>query len=209
MERLHTEARREQIIEVAFRLLGDEGIKGLSLARLARRVGIVPSAIYRHFRNKEELVDAILELFEKKVLANVQAARTEGKDPLEQLRRLLMRHVELIRENQAVPRIIFSEEVHHRSLGRKSKVLGIIRRFLKEVEEIVSEGQRRGVIRRELDPSSVALVFLGLFQPAAVIWHLSQGQFDVTRHARKAWEMFRESVRDNKDRNVNESSLGG
>jgi hypothetical protein len=36
----------------------------------------------------------------------------------------------------------------------------------------------------------VAVVFMGLFQPAAVLWHLSDGVFDVDEHLRKAWEVF-------------------
>lgn len=193
-QRLGTQIRREQIAEAALRLVGDQGLKGLRLAALARRVGIVPSAIYRHFKGKEELLDAMVDLFQKKVIANVQTVRQESQDPLEQMRRLLMRHVELIRENQALPRIIFSEEVHHRSFSRRSKLLGIIRALLGEVESMVREGQRQGLVRTELDPSTLALVFLGLFQPAAVLWHLSQGEFDVTRHARRAWEVFRKGV---------------
>lgn len=193
-QRLGTEIRREQIAEAALRLVGDQGLKGLRLAALARRVGIVPSAIYRHFKGKEELLDAMVDLFQKKVIANVQTVRQESQDPLEQMRRLLMRHVELIRENQALPRIIFSEEVHHRSFSRRYKLLGIMRALLGEVESMVREGQRQGLVRTELDPSTLALVFLGLFQPAAVLWHLSQGEFDVTRHARRAWEVFRKGV---------------
>ncbi len=193
-QRLGTQIRREQIAEAALRLVGDQGLKGLRLDALARRVGIVPSAIYRHFKGKEELLDAMVDLFQKKVIANVQTVKQESQDPLEQMRRLLMRHVELIRENQALPRIIFSEEVHHRSFSRRSKLLGIIRALLGEVESMVREGQRQGLVRTELDPSTLALVFLGLFQPAAVLWHLSQGEFDVTRHARRAWEVFRKGV---------------
>ncbi|MEJ5377314.1 MAG: TetR/AcrR family transcriptional regulator [bacterium] len=193
-KRFHREVRREQIAEAALRLVGDQGIKGLSIAALARRVGIVPSAIYRHFQGKEELLDAILELFQKKVMANVHAVKQETRDPLEQMRGLLMRHVELIRENEALPRIIFSEDVHHRSTSRRSKLLAIIKGLLGEVESMLREGQKAGVIRKDLDPSTLALVFLGLFQPAAVLWHLSQGEFDVTRHARRAWEVFRRGV---------------
>lgn len=193
-QRLNRQTRREQIAETALRIVGDQGMKGLSLAALARRVGIVPSAIYRHFKGKEELLDAILELFQKRVMANVQAVKEETGDPLEQMRRLLMRHVELIRENEALPRIIFSEDVHHRSSARRNKLLGIVKSLLGEVECMLKEGQRAGLVRKDLNPSTLALVFLGLFQPAAVLWHLSQGEFDVTRHAKRAWEVFKRGV---------------
>lgn len=189
------------------RLVGTRGMRGLSLAAVARRVGIVPSAIYRHFSGKEELLDAILELFHRRVMANVSAVRAETSDPLEQLRRLLMRHVELIRQNEALPRVIFSEDVRHKGSPSKARVLEIVRGFLAEVERMVREGQGKGRIRPGLDPSTVALVFLGLFQPAAILWHLSEGNFDVTRHASRAWEVFRGAVEEG--RPVNPDSQKG
>jgi hypothetical protein len=58
------------------------------------------------------------------------------------------------------------------------------------VAEIVSDGQRDGQIRPNVDPDTVAVMFLGLIQPAAILWHLSNGGFDVTRQAEKAWDVL-------------------
>ncbi len=38
-------------------------------------------------------------------------------------------------------------------------------------------------------------MFIGLFQPAAFLWSLSDGGFDVTRQARDAWPVFRDALR--------------
>lgn len=111
------------------------------------------------------------------------------------MRRLLMHHIQLIRENEAVPRVVFSEEVGFGDPAKKSRLYGIIGRYLQEVEEILRRGQKEGAIRAELDPATVAVMFLGLIQPAAILWHVSSGRFDVTRQASKAWEIFREAIR--------------
>jgi AcrR family transcriptional regulator len=193
-EKLDTETRQEQIAEAALSIVASHGMKGLSVAAVARRVGIVPSAIYRHFHGKDDVLDAVFDLFRTKIMGNVTAVRGETQDPLERLQRLLMRHVRLIRENEALPRIIFSEEVHYQSVARRARLHGIIRDFLQEVAQIVREGQRAGNVKANLDPKTVSLVFIGLFQPAAVLWHLTGGGFDVTRHARKAWKIFRRAI---------------
>jgi len=193
-EKLTTEVRQEQIAEAALRLVASQGMKGLSVAGVARRVGLVPSAIYRHFQNKDALVQAVLDLFGAKILGNVQAVYRETKDPLERLRRLLMRHARLIRENEAIPRVIFSEEVYSRSSEMRARLHGIVKEFLDRVAEIVQEGQREGRIRPDLDPGTVSLVFIGLFQPAAVLWHLSNGGFDVTKHTQRAWQILQDAI---------------
>ena len=66
-----------------------EGLKRLSIAAVARRVGLVPSGIYRHFKSKDEMLDAVLDLLEKRLRANVEAARAESAEPLDRLRSLL------------------------------------------------------------------------------------------------------------------------
>ncbi len=193
-EKLHTEVRQEQIARAAVSLIATSGMAGLSVAAVARRVGIVPSAIYRHFQGKEEILDAVLELFRARILGNVAAVLEETSDPLERLRRLLMRHARLIRENEALPRIIFSEEVCSRSHQRRARLHAIIREFLERVAEIVRLGQEEGKIRPQLDPGTIALMFLGTFQPAAILWHLSDGAFDVTKHSERAWRILRDAI---------------
>ena len=60
-EKLNTEVRQEQIIQAAMNLIASRGLKGLSMAALANRIGLVPSAIYRHFKSKNDIVDMILD----------------------------------------------------------------------------------------------------------------------------------------------------
>lgn len=192
--KLDTQVRREQIAEAALGLIAAQGVRRLSVAAVARRVGLVPSGIYRHFRSKEQMLDAVLDLLEKKVLANVEAARQETADPLERLRGLLVRHIQFIREGRAFPRLIFSDEVFGAHPERKERIRGILTTYLGHVEQLVREGQQQGRIRRELPPPTVALMFFGMIMPAGILWHLTDGGFNVTQHAGRAWEMFRVSV---------------
>ena len=54
-EKTDTETRRGQITEAAIALISDGGINNLNIAGIAEKIGIVPSAVYRHFKNKEEI----------------------------------------------------------------------------------------------------------------------------------------------------------
>jgi AcrR family transcriptional regulator len=51
---------RTRILRAARRLFDEKGLEELSLRSVARRVGITPMAIYRHFDSKEALVDALV-----------------------------------------------------------------------------------------------------------------------------------------------------
>lgn len=193
-QKLTTAVRREQIAEAALRLIAAQGIRRLSIAAVARRVGLVPSGIYRHFKDKDELLDAVLELVDQRLQGLVGAARQEVEGPLDRLELILRKHVEFIREGRAFPRLVFSEEVHAGHPARRERMRLIVDGYLGAIAEVIREGQEKGVLRTDLDPKSVAIMFLGTVMPAAVLWHLSDEEFDVTRHAHRVWPLFCRAV---------------
>jgi AcrR family transcriptional regulator len=192
--KLDTEIRREQIAEAVLGFVAEHGVNGLSMARVAKRVGLVPSGIYRHYRNKDEMILAALDRMEARLQANLRAAAESYSDPIEQLRDLLMRHVGVLREGRAVPRIIFSDDTHSGHPARKQRVQKILGAYLGRIAELVRQGQRQGRIQADLDPFTAALMWMGMIVPAAILWHLTEGSFDVTEHAQRAWQMFYRAI---------------
>ena len=193
-EKLDSSIRRQQIAEAALTLVADRGLNRLSVAAVARRVGLVPSGIYRHFKSKEEILLAVLDRMEARLTANVRAAIEESPDPLERLRGLLVRHIRMIREGRAIPRIIFSDEAYGGHPERKARVRQMLNEYLGQIGQLVRQGQEEGKMRPELDPGTVALLFMGMIVPAGIVWHLTDGGFDVTRHAERTWELFRRAI---------------
>lgn len=194
-EKLDTQVRQEQIAEAALALVASQGLKGLSVARVARRVGVVPSAIYRHYKSKDEVLDAVLDLIRDRLLANVASVCKESDEALDRLHRLLIRHVRLLRENRGIPRVVFSQELHNGDSGRKARMYETIGEYLGQVAEIVRQGQQNGQVRSNLTAEAVSMMFLGIVQPAALLWDLSDGDFDVTRHAERAWQILEMAIR--------------
>lgn len=192
--KMATQVRREQIVQAALGILAAEGLAGLSIGAVARRVGLVPSGIYRHFAGKDEILQVVIELLEQRMAAIVDAARKESRDPLEQLWAVVLRHIEFIREGRAIPRLVFSEDFHQGHPERRDRIQQIMSGYLGRVGEIVQAGQRAGTIRDDSPSETIAMVLLGLVMPAGIRWHLSQGQFDVTRHVRRAWPLFLAAV---------------
>lgn len=61
---LHKATRRlsrEQVVAAAARLLEQDGLSGLSMRRLAEELGVSAMTPYRYFRDKEELLDAVVD----------------------------------------------------------------------------------------------------------------------------------------------------
>ena len=67
---------RERVVAEALAVVSTDGAEALSMRALARRLGVVPGALYRHVRSKEQLYDLILDA----VLAEVDC-RTDRTQP--------------------------------------------------------------------------------------------------------------------------------
>ena len=52
---------RERVVAEALAIIGADGAQSLSMRALAARLGVVPGALYRHVRGKEQLYDLILD----------------------------------------------------------------------------------------------------------------------------------------------------
>jgi len=185
-----TEIRRNQIAATALALVARHGLRALNVAALAKGVGVVPSAIYRHYPSKEAVLDAVLKVIAHRLFANVQAVRQEFTDRLEGLKQLLQRHIEMVLSNQGIPRMIFSEEIFSGQPARRRRVYQMIQEYLERVAEMIREGQRQGRISPDLPAETVATMFLGVVQSASILRLMSDGQFDATKYRESAWRIF-------------------
>lgn len=76
---------RELILAAAFRVVDDESAKELTMTRLGRELGATPSAVYRHFRSKDDLLLAMADVMLEEALATF----AESGSPVDNLRRLM------------------------------------------------------------------------------------------------------------------------
>jgi len=185
-----TEQRQEQIVEAALELIGTEGVSALSIGGIAERVGIVPSALYRHFKSKNDVLNAVLDLIKRRLLKNVEQVSRETPDALQRLKSLLMRHARMLSENRAIPHIVFSDGVYTGHSERRAMVAEIITSYLGKIQKIIVQGKDEGSIREDVVPTTASVMFLGMILPAAVLWNVSDGGFDMIAHAEKAWPAF-------------------
>ncbi|MFO1513825.1 MAG: TetR/AcrR family transcriptional regulator [Verrucomicrobiota bacterium] len=187
-KKARTEIRQEQIAQAAMKLLARRGWQRISLAAIAREVGVVTSAVYRHFKGKDEVLDTVLDLVEQCFQSNVQAEASDA--PIARLHDVLMRHVDLIVSGVPVPRIILSEAVFAGRPRHRKRVQTIYQNYLAEIAAIIRTAQKTGLIQRELNPETLSMMWLGLVQSPAILWLLGQGDFDLKQHCERAWNLF-------------------
>ena len=189
-QRLATEIRREQIAAAALKVISDKGPAALNIADIADQVGLVPSAIYRHFPGKKEILLAVNGLIKDRLLANIHKACQGTDDPLTQLHRLLFLHVETALKTDGIARYVFTTGTLAKGSKRKQKLFEGVRLYLDRVAKIFASGQQKGQIQKELNPDTLSFMFLGLIQPAIFLHQLGDAHYDIESQVENAWQVF-------------------
>lgn len=73
-QRLTREQRQRQLIETAWRIVGEEGTDALTLGRLAERAGVAKPVVYSHFATRSGLLIALYRDFDAREFAVMDAA---------------------------------------------------------------------------------------------------------------------------------------
>ena len=90
-QRRDTEQRKREIAAAALRLAGTKGFHKLTTSMLAKEVGLSDGAIFRHFANKKEIIDATILRFEELLMQDFPPTDAH---PLQRLRALFFQRVQ-------------------------------------------------------------------------------------------------------------------
>src|SRR3978361_2240391 len=80
----HRQRRRqetiEEVLDVAAEVMTDQGVAGLTLGEVARRMGMRPPSLYVYFDGKNALYDALFERGYRILLSTMEAVRASTQD---------------------------------------------------------------------------------------------------------------------------------
>lgn len=182
-----TEVRRDEIITATLAIIEQKGLEHVSIANIAAAIHLVPSAIYRHYSGKEEIIDSLIDFVDKALQDNVRYVLATETDAVARLHLLLQRHVELVREQQAIPRILFSLVSSEKEKNQKQKMYAVIARYLDQVRRIIEQGSANREIG-SVDATTASILFLGMIQPLAILSRLDDNTLD--QYPEKVWDMY-------------------
>lgn len=187
-----TEIRREEILRAALFIVEQQGLDNLNTNAIAAVIQLVPSAIYRHFKNKEEIIAALIDFIGERLQQNLQQATTQEGTALERLKSLFELHVKLLQEEPAIPRILYFLISSERNQELKKKMLAEIDAYVYETKKLLLQGKKAGEINPAVDVTAAAMMFLGMIQPLVI---LSQENKDVlAEYPQKLWQCYQRAI---------------
>lgn len=100
-----TTLSRERIVQAALDLLDREGLEALSMRRIAAEIGVTAMTLYVYFRNKDELLDAVVDAGAQEIVLPSEEGpwKVQIRELLHAVRRALERHPGALRDRLARP----------------------------------------------------------------------------------------------------------
>ncbi len=97
-----TRLSRGTVVDGALALTDAEGLEGLTIRQLAKRLGVSPMALYWHFKNKDELLDAVVD----RLWSLMETDADQDRPWSDRLRALMESMVDVLRAHPAASSLV-------------------------------------------------------------------------------------------------------
>jgi AcrR family transcriptional regulator len=189
---LNLTERQEQIIRLAIQIISEDGLLGLSIRKLADRVGVTEAAIYRHFKDKADMMAKIL-LF----MRSNQESATRWAEELPAIEAIQEFHQDLVEFASQNPDI--AETLHRmRASQRYARLSGehleIRRAHRGPLVKFIERGQNEGNIRSDIPSDQIAAIIRRTMHGLMVEWHISGRDFDLVARWEATWRALRKMI---------------
>lgn len=89
-EKIRTQLDRNEWVDSAIKALADEGMAGMRVETLAKRIGVTKGSFYWHFKDRQDLVSAVLQTWKEGRIRDIdkQSCAALGKE-CDQLLRII------------------------------------------------------------------------------------------------------------------------
>lgn len=179
MNDMNIKPRQLEILEAAGHLLNEEGVSGLTVKKLAERVGFTESALYRHYNGKEAVLLALLDYLYASM--NHYLSPNAKLPPEQQLRQWLGAHLYFLAAHPYFLTAVFSEGLLRYSARMREKQLRLMALMEASVAATVEQGQQEGVFISTIPAAELTHTVMGSFRLLMLRWLISGFEFDVVQ----------------------------
>lgn len=175
--------RQMEIIEAAGKILTTSGINGLTTKNVAAEMKFTESAIYRHFKSKEDIIVAMLHYLAETMDARLSDAVSAASGPEERFKALFRSQYRFFKAEPHFVVAVFSDGLMEQSERINDAILKIMATVMRQLMPIVMEGQQKQVFTNTISAEELLHIVLGTFRLQMFKWRVANFGFDIDRQS--------------------------
>lgn len=183
------------IIQAVIELAAEQNPNCITTAAIAKRMGLTQGALFRHFSNKAEVLEAVMEWVAEQLLARLDTSTREKISPLVALEAMFMAHAAFVVEYPGVPHLLFSELQCAEKTPSKAIVQTLIQKYGKRLHRLIEEGKTNKDLDINLDPEAAVILFIGMLQGLVIRSLLAGDVANILRDAPRVFAIYRRGIR--------------
>jgi AcrR family transcriptional regulator len=196
---------RQEILRTAARLFQQRGYDATSMNDVAGALKLSKGGLYHHFQGKDEILFEIMnhamEITEERVLAPVRAIQ----DPVERLRSLIRRHIEVVLSPRDREITVMLHENHPLPPGLRKRINTRKKEYVHFVEDLIAQvqkesqkdaqkdAQRVPAAKGTVTPRAAAFALLGMIN-WIYQWYKPEGNLQANTLIPQFTDLFFEGI---------------
>lgn len=191
---LPADARRAATVEAVVALAATQNPSDITTAAIAQHMQLTQGALFRHFANKDAILQAVMEWVAGQLLERIDRAANAAASPRAALQAVFMEHVGFVVQHPGVPRIILSELQRAGETEPKRLVQALVGSYGTRVRQLLAQGRSQGELHAALDVQAAATLFIGTVQ-GLVMQSLITGDMERMRaDAQRVFAIYQRGI---------------
>jgi len=154
-----------KIMDALRRLIIEKDFGAITTAEIARTAGVTEALIYKHFRDKRDLLHRVLSEYLKAYLIQSRIDIKGIKGAKNKIRKLIWSHSNIYATNRVFAKIILIEVRNHPDYYI-SDTYDLVKQYSGILLGIIEEGIRNNEIREDISPGFLRQSILGCIEQA-------------------------------------------
>ena len=182
--------KREKILQAAVKVFAQKGFYQSKVSEIAREADVADGTIYLYFHNKDDILINLFEEEMTKILEEMKGRMAKCLDPRKKFEQFARTHLGLVKKKKNLAEVI-QVETRQSSKFMKEYDNRKFAQYLDLISDIITEGQRKGVFRRDINPGIAKRAIFGALDELSRLWVLSpQKKYSLAMAAKQISAYF-------------------
>jgi len=173
--------RKERIILTVIEIINDLGIQGLSTREIAKRQEISEGTLFKHFKNKNEILLSVLEHYSQYDMDIIQSIRLKELCFGDAVKYFINSYVEYYENYPEITAITQIYEVLANDPKLVEKVLEIYNVRHDFIVEVVDNAKKSGELSTNIDSICLSETILGFSNAICLRWRFEKFNFSLQK----------------------------
>lgn len=177
--------RQVEIIQSAGKIMTAKGLSGLTIKNLANQMEFSESAIYRHFKSKEEIIITMLEYLADLMNSSFEKINNSNIEIEEKFKNIFRGQFEFFSDYPYYVSAIFPDALIDESHKINETIFKVMQTKIRHLMPVIEKGQQDGVFVDKVSSDQLIHITMGSFRLLMFKWRINKFQSNIIEEGGK------------------------